>query len=66
MEKLNRKYSKKNIPIPSKEEYQVHLLSKVEKFIKRTRWKPLRLKHEQSKTKTFEYDLMLTIENSVF
>ena len=32
-------YSKKNIPIPSQEEYKVYLISKVKKFIKRMRWK---------------------------
>ena len=41
MEKFNMEYSKKKIPIPSQEEYKVYLMSKVEKFIKRMRWKAL-------------------------
>ena len=34
-------YSEKNIPIPSKEQYKIHLISKVEKVIKRMCWKAL-------------------------
>ena len=34
-------YSEKNIPIPSKEQYKIHLISKVEKFIKRMRWESI-------------------------
>ena len=41
MEKFNMEYSKKNIPIPSQEKYKVYFKSKVEKFIKRMRWKAL-------------------------
>ena len=36
-------YSGKNIPIPSKQYYKIHLLSKTEKFIKRIRWKALEI-----------------------
>ena len=34
-------YSKKNIPLPSEEEYKVQFISKVESYIKRMRWKAL-------------------------
>ena len=34
-------YSDKNIPIPSKQTYKIHLISKTEKFIKNIRWKAL-------------------------
>ena len=34
-------YSEKNIAIPSKEQYKIHLISKIEKFIKKMRWKVL-------------------------
>ena len=39
MKKFTLDYSKKNIPIPSKHEYRIQLLSKAEKVIKRMRWK---------------------------
>ena len=32
---------KKNIPLPSEEEYKVQFISKVESYIKRMRWKAL-------------------------
>ena len=41
MEKFNIDYSDKNIPIPSRQDYKIHLFSKTEKFIKRIRWKAL-------------------------
>ena len=41
MENVDISYSKKNIPIPSKYEYKVQLVSKVESVIKRMRWKAL-------------------------
>ena len=34
-------YSDKSKPIPSKEDYKVQLISKMEKFIERMRWKTL-------------------------
>ena len=43
-------YSEKNIPIPSKEQYKIHLISKVEKFIKRMRWKELQFLGELEST----------------
>ena len=39
MKKLEFSYSLKNIPIPSKIEYQKALTDKVEKFLARIRWK---------------------------
>ena len=41
MERTNLGYSTKNIPIPSKEEYQKRLLDKTQPFLKRMRWKAL-------------------------
>ena len=39
MNKLNLQYSLKNIPIPSKLQYHKQLVSKVENFLTRLRWK---------------------------
>ena len=39
MEKFNMDCSDKNIPIPSRQDYKIHLLSQTEKIIKRIRWK---------------------------
>ena len=41
MENFNIEYSNKNITTPSKQEYTIQLISKVEKLIKRMRWKAL-------------------------
>ena len=41
MKKFNMDYSDKNIPIPSQQDYKIHLISNTEKFIKRIRWKAL-------------------------
>ena len=41
MERFDINYSKKNIPIPSKHNYKIMLVSKIEKVIKRMRWKTL-------------------------
>ena len=41
MEKIDIDYSTKNIPIPSKDEYEIQLVSKIEHVIKRMRWKAL-------------------------
>ena len=41
MEKSNMDYSDKNIPIPSRQDYEIQLLSKTENFIIRIRWKVL-------------------------
>ena len=39
MERITLDYSKKNILIPSKNEYMLQLIAKTEHFIKRMRWK---------------------------
>ena len=41
MEKIDIDYSTKSIPIPSNDEYEIPLLSKIEHVIKRMRWKAL-------------------------
>ena len=41
MEKIDIDYSTKNIPAPSKDEYEIQLVSKIEHVIKRMRWKTL-------------------------
>ena len=41
MEKIDIDYSTKNIPTPSKDEYEIQLVSKIEHVIKRMRWKTL-------------------------
>ena len=46
-----------SIPIPSKEQYKIHLISKVEKFIKSMRWKALQFlgKLESTNKETFGF-----------
>ena len=39
MERFNISYSQKNIPIPTKKQYKIQLISKVEDLVKRMRWK---------------------------
>ena len=39
MEKPNRNYSYKNIPIPNRHQYKLVLLRRIESFIKNMRWK---------------------------
>ena len=39
MEKLQLRYSSKNIPIQSKRSYKLQLMEKIELVIKRMRWK---------------------------
>ena len=41
MERFVTDYSVKSIPIPSKHQYKIQLISKTEKVIKRMRWKCL-------------------------
>ena len=59
MEKFNINYSTKNIPQPSKHEYKIQLISKVESVIKRMRWKTLeflgKLNTAQKETFGFVY-----------
>ena len=57
MEKFYLIYPEKNIPIPSNEQYKIHLISKAEKFIKRMRWKALLFlrKLESTDKETFSF-----------
>ena len=57
MEKFNMDYSDKNIPIQSRQDYKIHLISKTEKFIKRIRWKALEFlgKLEQTEKETYGF-----------
>ena len=57
MKKFNMDYSDKNIPIPSRQDYKIHLLSKTEKFIKRIRWKALEFlgKLESTEKETYGF-----------
>ena len=41
MEKVNFKYSIKNIPLPSERAYLLQLMEKIEMFITRMRWKAI-------------------------
>ena len=41
MKTFNITYSNKNIPVPSKNEYRLKLIMKMEKFLKRMCWKAL-------------------------
>ena len=41
MERIDLRYSKKNILIPSRHDYKLQLVSKTEHFLKRMRWKAL-------------------------
>ena len=43
MENFNINFCRKSIPILSDREYMIQLISKVEKFIKRVRWKSFQL-----------------------
>ena len=49
MEKLILPYSLKNIPIPSRRHYQKILVSKVESFVRRIRWKLYHILNPSSK-----------------
>ena len=41
MEKFNLDFSNKNILLPTEEQYKMQLLSKIETFIKRLRWRAI-------------------------
>ena len=64
MEKFNVNYSDKNIPIPPKQTYKIHLISKTEKFIKNIRWKALQFlgKLESSEKITWFQDKNLSTD----
>ena len=55
MEKFNMNYSDKNIPIPTKQNYKIQLISKTEKFIKRIRWKALQFLGKLESTDKLTY-----------
>ena len=50
-------YSNKNIPIPSRNEYKIQLISKVENVLKRMRWKALQFlgKLEENNKETYGF-----------
>ena len=50
-------YSKKNVPILSNKQYKIHLISKVEDFIEKMRWKALQFlgKLESTNKETFGF-----------
>ena len=57
MDTFYRNYLKKNIPLPSEEEYKVQFISKVESLINRMKWKALwflgKLKTQQKESYGF-------------
>ena len=57
MERFYVNYSEKNILILSNEQYKIHLISKVENFIKRMHWKALQFlgKLESTDKETFGF-----------
>ena len=59
MEKFNISYSKKNIPTASIAQYKLMLTSKIEKVIKRMRWKVLeflgKLDSNSNKNETYSF-----------
>ena len=59
MERFNINYSKKNIPIPTKKEYKIQLIAKVESFTKCMRWKLLEFlgKLGSNEKETFGFNL---------
>ena len=64
MERYGTDYLCKNMPINVKKEYKTHLISKVEKAIKRTRWKALQfLEKLNSINNTKTYGFQSTIFN---
>ncbi len=76
MEEFTIDYSKKNIPIAGKDDYKIQLISKVEHFIKRMRWKAMEalgsLKSDEKETFGFRsrkcpptVDLLTDFENDL-
>ena len=57
MERLDTDYSKKNIPILSRNEYKIQLISKVENVLKRMKWKALQFleKLEKNNKETYGF-----------
>ena len=65
MERLYTDYSNKNISIPSRNEYQIQLISKVENVLKRIRWKALQFleKLEENDKETYEFKSRIRPQN---
>ena len=58
MERFDTDYSYKYIPIPLKKQHKTQLISKIEKMIKRMRWKALELLgklYSNNNTKTYGF-----------
>ena len=58
MEKISFDYSMKNIPIPPQSSYMKNLIEKVEKFVKRIRWKAYFFEHPSEKTANENFGFM--------
>ena len=58
MEKISFDYSMKNIPIPPQSSYMKNLIEKVEKFVKRIRWKAYFFEHPSEKTVNENFGFM--------
>ena len=48
-------YSRKNIPIPSKDDYKIQLISKAELLLKHMRWRVLAFLEKLQKDEAEEY-----------
>ena len=57
MEKVNFKYSIKNIPIPSERTYLLQLMEKIEMFITRMRWKAIYCNNKANYNSSERYGL---------
>ena len=57
MEKVNFKYSIKNIPIPSERAYLLQLMEKIEMFITRMHWKAIYCNSKTNDNSSERYDL---------
>ena len=54
MEKSEIKYSLKNVPIPSKESYQLNLIDKIESLVKRMKWRAFCYSNQQKFNNEFK------------
>ena len=57
MEKVNFKYSIKNIQIPSERAYLLHLMEKIEMFIARMHWKAIYFNNKTNGNSSERYGL---------
>ena len=55
MEKFDIDYSKKDTPLPTKQEYEIQLIAKVESLKKRMRWKLLKFFNKLSSSEIETY-----------